>query len=1041
MQEQIDLNILEYGAFKQRSYLKNVTALPTKSGNAQMQLATVPKVKGDFSGAMRILNIPIGHKIVQVEQAFDWVVYRTEYLVEGTTMNRIWFVSLNVMNLPSSTGARRRFSTMQEGTGKGFEDYMPTEFNKWGKMRVVDFVDLNAVKWVVVWFNGKAWKFLNDISTHRPVINTEPDESNISTDDIIEVFVQGSYYQYYVELKRWDYAGYFNFGNINERNFTSLTEWIELARKNANYEAFNIKTALVMTRAFKDCLKVENVSSGWIGNITTSAWETPITGWPAGDLPAGGQWYSGLGAAYEIMTSLNDNNNRGWLTGVSNTSFVAQVSHDLGITEGESIGILTAMATGGAIGESLFGPIGGAAGLVLGAAVAIWGAITSTLTKERYFFIDFTESPTDDYERTSAEEGNSTNADDSSPDNGKIMGCVGNIFHNLGGGAAGVYRIEDGVSVPYFNTVWTDIEVGNIIPISSDPESAYGAFAVMKNCVSSIVNYAERYTADLRMRTWYATAGYFYRRNIDNFFRAWALGNVRARFVKNIHNNATGGPSHTFSRHEFSRSLKQVLAAMDNAMNGYADADSTQIFYSYLDTIAKNIDDFLNDPTDGFKYWEDNISKMIDFMNDSGLFASEEINVATQMQSRIKDLINSMNRMLTYADSTRIYVDGDKTNNRIVYISTDTIRYLLNRIRGAIDVVSERWNTVRATAEQLQTIMIQKKSDYPILFLETLAHMLMVIAGKRGEFLYYSYPGTTDISPLNVNAAEYSNSTPQEIWRLANRIVLFTNNTVEFWDLTGDFENPISSAMNSNVYSMQVLPNSRARMGDTLYFWARPVELDTYSCFSIGKDGGIKNISYPQLDDYVNRNMRFVPSEVTASVINVENIPVIQWIINRRDMDILNFNTVTGNFHFTDTLQYLVAGLYWEHGSQEVGSLDKYKGVDCLIRTTNTNFEGKMHTINFLEYDIDLEDLLDETRDTPKDNYAIYDKRIHFRFDKVSKLPSGITREVALRPRQGDRNEVSKVLGIGMGYDIQTEIWWSGYLRWNRISYNTEKSR
>jgi len=63
---------------------------------------------------------------------------------------------------------------------------------------------------------------------------------------------------------------------------------------------------------------------------------------------------------------------------------------------------------------------------------------------------------------------------------------------------------------------------------------------------------------------------------------------------------------------------------------------------------------------------------------------------------------------------------------------------------------------------------------------------------------------------------------------------------------------------------------------------------------------------------------------------------------------------------------------------------------------------------------------------------------IRHKFYRVSNQPSESLRNVLFQPKQGERNVVYRVVGIGMGIDFQTEVRWNGFLRINNLAYEVE---
>jgi hypothetical protein len=394
---------------------------------------------------------------------------------------------------------------------------------------------------------------------------------------------------------------------------------------------------------------------------------------------------------------------------------------------------------------------------------------------------------------------------------------------------------------------------------------------------------------------------------------------------------------------------------------------------------------------------------------------------------------------------------------------------------------------LQARVDELRDHLIEHRSNVQIFDIETLANMLIVIAATEGkenpDRFYYSDAGTFNIQSLNFYSAEDGIGDPVESWRLGNRLVMFTNSTIEHRDVVNDYENPIQRASGSSVFTYNVLQNSRVKFNDTLYFIAKPIELDAYSIYSLSKDGQLKQLSHPQLDAFINNQIRtdfgnYNPIttnsnvDVKGSIINYENAPIIQWRL-KKGVSILNYNLMFNTFFLSDNMYFLVNNLYFQAGTQKIGKLDNYFNDDgtrihAKIMSVNSNFQElpKSHrykTVNVFHADVEIENKkntqmslccnclgngtsynLKQSKDTwnspnwlyslnPDDYQAIY-----HRFARVSKMPYTTAREIRIQPKQGDRNVQYRVNGLGLGIDFQTEIAWNGYLKINRFWYELE---
>jgi len=1059
MQEQIDLNITEYGAFKQRSMLRNVTALPTKSGNAQMQLATVPAVRNN-QAMSDYLAIPQGHVIAQVERCFDWIIYRT---MSPDGLMRIWFVPSQDLEPNPLQGSRNRFNTLAQGEGKGFEDYRAKQVNKYGKMRVVDFVDLDAIKWVVVWFNNKCWRFRNDLSEFGNVV-VPPDE--FESNDVIEVFVQGVYWMYYLTFTNWLMQGWITWPT--DRDSVQWTGFPEFHEK--MNDVIGKMREIVDRQSIPNPMQSEDWLKGWnnpvIGHVTSEtvgdSFSRPYyTSYNVGWMDYRRDIFSAINLAFTPNT-----------TGYYRYEFAKLLQHDRGYSTTEH----TVTHYDGTIETK-----------TLDDDMRNWlekeWLWVSNLPREEF------ENVTDvAFQKTVIggwvmENGNFRNA--------LIATATGGYFSTTAGVTdffppddadeimrLSAFILDETITGPDYNLLrtsnytletiviqnmagtWfsgTGVSIGNPIFTETYDATLKGKWLVFLKAARLLSERLEAVAAvegttatDSQGRTLYRGILPVFRYSQNDNFVMWdpsqryANGivyggsrTVMRSMIPNgtpINQGAVNGMETQIVN--FGKGLKQWVADYERMSYTFLDPRGSKTATQFFRTTHANIHDTILPSVEGISK---ELNEALETVDQSDIEDDSKEAINTLIASS-RSLSSGISNDLTASIARFSRTDGsfNEELNSLAYIESEMARNSLSDVSNGLSVVSGNMESLVETLKELGLLLAKYKSDYPVLWVESIAHMLVVISGENGDRIYNSNPGRFDIEPLSFASAEYANSTPHEIWRIANRLVIFTNNTIEYWDLTGSPDSPIEALRGTNVYSMEVLPNSRARIGDVLYLWAKPVELDTYSCYSLSAGGELRLISYPQLDTAMNAILS--ERDIAASVINVENLQIVQWTFNN-GKDALNLNLANGNFHLTDRMQWLTNGIYWEHLGTDVGSLDKYEGVECKIVTTNTNFEGKMHTINFVEYDFDLEDLLDNTRENTPGSGVITEKSIWFRFHKVSKLPSGILREIRLRPRQGDRNEVGKVIGVGMGYDLQTEISWKGYLRFNRISYNTEKAR
>jgi hypothetical protein len=435
------------------------------------------------------------------------------------------------------------------------------------------------------------------------------------------------------------------------------------------------------------------------------------------------------------------------------------------------------------------------------------------------------------------------------------------------------------------------------------------------------------------------------------------------------------------------------------------------------------------------------------------LFGNVKTNM-TELKKRVNELIDALNELkkqLNLDEDVDVDAKIAQLNEVAEHVDTifrlinesrineDTDDYLLRQkafntaegLRGAFVEISRKWDYLK-TLEKIVDLALMEKSDVNPIDIDTLFHIL-VIPTDDGR-AYYSDIGTFNIQALNFRSAEYADSIPREISRIGNRFALFTNNTVEFWDITNDWENPFAPAYQSKVYSMSLLPNSKVRFNDMLHFIAKPIELDAYSIYSLTKDGQLAQISYPQLDGWLNKAIADGHKDIAGSVVSYEHVPIIQWKISMNSK-VLNFNAMHNAFFFSDNIYFYAGNMYFQHGSSKAGALDSFLDeegimIKCKILSPNSNFNDQSNkkrfkTVAMLHGDIEIEDSNEP-------------KRITHKFMRISGMNRIAKRDIIIKPNAGKRNALYRIAGIGMGVDFQTEISWDGYLRINNLSYELE---
>jgi len=482
------------------------------------------------------------------------------------------------------------------------------------------------------------------------------------------------------------------------------------------------------------------------------------------------------------------------------------------------------------------------------------------------------------------------------------------------------------------------------------------------------------------------------------------------------------------------QSLNAVIAKLDNVINGHTDEDGTRIWKEFVIELQGLIKGYIVDLDSYYRGYEYepvarkldwlyfNLRNLQDSANSRGLgaiagLAGRAYSSAHFLIVVFKDLNNYLNRNIL---------------NDNVHFSVSYLNEVKIYINSKLDEILVKFADLTSGLDRLMGELVANKTDNPILDIEALSSMLIAVTNNNR--FYFSDAGTFNIQSPNFYSAEYSNSTPIESWRLANRLVLFTNNTVEFWDITNDWRDPMSPAYSSNTYSIQALSNSRIRFNDTLYFIGRPIELDAFSVYSLTKTGQLTKISYPQLDAWFNKLISgnsnaggLVRDDYIGSVISYANIPILQWRIGQQ---ILNYNVVFDTFFASSWLYFMEGGVYYQERSNKVGSLDNFAGVSATIKTVNTNFgEGyrRYKTVKAFHSNIETGDGVGED-----------DVRFITHLFQNATGKYYLSRVVKFQTKHDSRSVKYKILGLGLGIDFQTEIIWRGYIKWNNIAYEVE---
>jgi len=327
------------------------------------------------------------------------------------------------------------------------------------------------------------------------------------------------------------------------------------------------------------------------------------------------------------------------------------------------------------------------------------------------------------------------------------------------------------------------------------------------------------------------------------------------------------------------------------------------------------------------------------------------------------------------------------------------------------------------------------------LWIENIAGRVILI-GDNNRF-FYTEVGSIFIDPLSYYEMEYWNSKPLACFRCANRLVMFGHNAIEFWDLTSDFENPLSPRQGGSALALTVLINSIIRVQDALFFIAKPNETDIYGIYALAPTGQLEKISYPALDidltdqfskliseldrlnaieeypAYMTKVKKMLNYNLVASVAAPLAVPCIYFKFYDQ---VLAYNTMFGTFFLAPELVFNMYKYHAKYNDNTVGLLNDFSS-ESSVALKNINFGNTRANVAQIVYDFDTEGQTE---------------KIITKIIRLAGSAYATVRELAIVPNIGKRNIIGKLNMIGSGTDLQTEMNWTGNLRFNRISYNIE---
>jgi hypothetical protein len=395
--------------------------------------------------------------------------------------------------------------------------------------------------------------------------------------------------------------------------------------------------------------------------------------------------------------------------------------------------------------------------------------------------------------------------------------------------------------------------------------------------------------------------------------------------------------------------------------------------------------------------------------------------------------------------------------------------------------------------ESFSDNVLNKPIDEEIFSLASLSHILIAVSSQPSfsatkDCFFYSPVGELLLTRLNFYTPEYSDSTAQEVFKLGNRLLLATNNSIEFWDITNSLNDPFSPAYSSNVYNMTMFQHASVVYQDELYFLGKANESSTYSIYKVTKEGKMTKLSYPTVDAWMNDEFfkdraRYNPlttnvnTGMEASVFVFNSLPIIQFKFTEWSNDEQNnadslriyhkrtqtlcYNVAFNTFFIMPSLYFYADQKYFKQMSYRIGTLNNFQREDGTrmmnyFRINNASFfdmkndKVGLKGLSELQCSIEIDagkhkefynkplnkempyDLLDKNGNLIADGQSHVN--FHFRPNRKTRIDQH--RKVILQPMQGDKQVDFCVQGIGAIRDLSTRIEWNGLSKFNHIWMN-----
>lgn len=298
--------------------------------------------------------------------------------------------------------------------------------------------------------------------------------------------------------------------------------------------------------------------------------------------------------------------------------------------------------------------------------------------------------------------------------------------------------------------------------------------------------------------------------------------------------------------------------------------------------------------------------------------------------------------------------------------------------------------------------------------LDEINHRL-IAADDATDKWYYTKTGTLEFDWLGGYTAEFMNAKPLRVRRISNRLVVFSDKSVEFWDATDNYNeqgenlNPFSTAYQQNVITGAVKLASIILLGDNLYFAMRLLSTGNYRICRLSPNGELQALTEPNFEDKLKAE-----SIKYASIYNIGSSTFLAW----RGQEVYNYNVGYGKMFLTDQCLASMFGLYYNIGGREFGAPDDYSN-NKEVRFINTDNKGKNFSV------------IKATMNIKCYSNARHPERLVFKGSRVGVAFDNI-KNVLIRNLQGERELACDAWSFGLGIDFNLSVSFAGMASINR---------